>query len=107
MSTGENQGPKNGVAHVLGALAGSGNQLVQLGTLLLVGISGLGNFIQGENLSRQSLEDRDRAVRQIHQLYDRIDEFERRQKISLDNQRQIIETLQLLRAKQQQLLDKQ
>lgn len=87
----------------MAALAGSGSQLVQLGTLFLVGISGLGNFLQGENLSRQSIVDRERAIQEIHHLYDRIDDFERRQKQSLDNQRQIIETLQLLKAKQEQL----
>lgn len=102
-----NEGQRNGLTQVLSGLASSGHQLVQLCTLALVAISGLGNFIQGENLSRQSIEDRDKAVRQIHQLYDRINEFENRQRQSLDNQRIIIETLQLLKAKQQQLLDKQ
>jgi hypothetical protein len=71
---------------VLGTLAASGNQLVQLGTLGLVAISGLTSFFQTAQVGEQSHKDRDRAVREIHQLYDKVDEFEARQLTILKTQ---------------------
>lgn len=67
----------NGKA-VLHTLASSGNQWVQLGTLALVGLTGIGNFIQGERLNSAQIEDRERAVRQISQMYAKIEDFETR-----------------------------
>jgi hypothetical protein len=76
---------------VLSTLAGSGNQLVQLGTLGLVAISGLTSFFQTQEVGHEGRVDRDRAIKEIHQLYDRVDGFEQRQKQILQNQTQMLQ----------------
>lgn len=77
---------------VLSTLASSGNQLVQLGTLVLVGISGLTSFFQTKEVSHEGRVDRDRAIKEIHQLYDKVDDFERRQRQSLEIQQQVMDS---------------
>jgi hypothetical protein len=77
---------------VLSTLAGSGNQLVQLGTLVLVGISGLTSFFQTSQVGEQGRREQERAIHEIHQLYEKVDEFERRQRQSLEIQQQIMDS---------------
>jgi hypothetical protein len=73
-------------------LAGSGNQLVQLGTLVLVGISGLTSFFQTSQVGEQATREQSRAIHEIHQLYDKVDDFEKRQRQSLEIQQQIMDS---------------
>jgi hypothetical protein len=93
---------------VLSTLAGSGNQLVQLGTLVLVGISGLTSFFQTSQVGEQGKREQDRAIHEIHQLYDKVDDFEKRQRQGLENQTQMLENqesmLRVLRDNQQRYL---
>jgi hypothetical protein len=93
---------------VLNVLAGSGNQLVQLGTLGLVAVSGLTSFFQTNQVGEQGRADRDKAIREIHQLYDKVDDFENRQKKVLENQAQMLSNqdavLRVLRDNQQRYL---
>ena len=71
-------------------MASSGDTWVKLGTLLLVVFSGIGNFVTTERVGELGHRERDRAIREIHNIYDRIDEFEKRWEQSLANQRAII-----------------
>jgi hypothetical protein len=93
---------------VLSTLAGSGNQLVQLGTLVLVGLSGITSFFQTKEVGHEGRVDRDRAIKEIHQLYDRVDDFEQRQKQTLQNQTQMLQNqesvLRIMRDNQQRSL---
>lgn len=95
---------------VLGTLATSSNQLVQLGTLGLVAISGLTSFFQTLQVGEQSHQDRDRAVREIHQLYDKVDEFEARQMTILKTQNTMLSNqenvLKIMKDSQQRELEK-
>lgn len=98
---------ENGKTAILQSLAKSPDRWVQFGTLLLVGISGLGTFFQTDHLGRQAQEDRDRAVRQINQMYQRIDEFEHRQMQMLKNQTDILESNNQQLKNQNELLENQ
>lgn len=67
-------------------LAKGGNQYVQLATILVVVLSGGGNFLgtwqtgrETQRLSREDREDVLKAMREIHQIHDVIDETVRRQ----------------------------
>lgn len=82
----------NNTKSALGTLAASSNMWVQLATVGLVGISGFTSFFQGLQLSDEGKQNRDRAVKQISELYNRIDEFEKRQVLILSNQREITES---------------
>jgi hypothetical protein len=73
------------------ALAKLLNQL-NIPTLVLILLTGGGNFFQGVQLGQEGHEERDRALREIHQLYGRISDFEDRQQKSLDNQKEIIKS---------------
>lgn len=86
--------PKNGNKSVLLALAGSPDKIVQLGTLAAVVMGGFSSFFQGQQISSQVHDDRDKAVREIHALYNRVDDFETRQLKVLANQREILELLE-------------
>jgi hypothetical protein len=80
-----------GRSALLNTLASSGNQVVQLGTLALVGVSGLTSFFQTNQVGEQGRVDRDKAIHEIHQLYDKVDDFEARQKKVLENQTRMLE----------------
>lgn len=84
----EQPNSKNGV---LQTLAGSSNQMVQLGTLLAVVLSAVTSTCQTNQLSEQSLVDREKAVREIHLLYEQVEAFERRQLQMMNNQKDLLE----------------
>ena len=71
------QPKKNGLLQLI---FGSGDTTVKLVTIALVVISGGGNFLATNNLSNQERDDRDRAVREIHDLHEALDTAFRRQK---------------------------
>lgn len=98
----ETNGQKNGSS----ALAKLLNQ-VNLPTLALILLTGGGNFFQGIQLGHEGHEERDRALREIHQLYGRINDFEERQEKSLANQKVIIESNAEQVRNQTELLNKQ
>jgi hypothetical protein len=79
-------------AKLLQTLAGSSDRVVQLGTLSMVALSGIASLFQGEKISQEGTRERNQAVQEIHQLYDRVDEFERRQKKSIENQNLLLES---------------
>jgi TolA-binding protein len=81
-----------GKAKLLQTLASSSDRVVQLGTLGLVAVSGVTSLFQGEKISAEGHRDRDRAVAEIHALYDRVDEFERRQKQAIENQNLLLQS---------------
>jgi hypothetical protein len=87
----EKIGNGDGKAKLLQTLASSPDRMVQLGTLGMVAVSGIASLFQGEKISTEGHRDRDKAIQEIHSLYDRIDEFERRQKQQLENTNQLLE----------------
>jgi hypothetical protein len=100
--------PPNGMGQLLSTLAQSGDKWIQFSVLVLVGISGLGNWVATQNTSQQQLQGqqriRDEVIQQIGQnyrwtkdLHDQIDEFEGRQKQIIDNQSKIIKQLDELK----------
>jgi hypothetical protein len=100
-----NDAPKpNGVASLLSTLAHSGDKMIQFGILTLVGLSGLGNFLatrnNGDETRTQVVVAREQAFRDLRDLHNALDDFEKRQKAVLDG-------LQLSARNQQQLLDNQ
>ena len=92
---------------VLHTLASSGNQFVQLGTLALVAISGLTSFFQTSQVGEEGKRDRDKAIEEIHHLYARVDDFERRQKQNLEIQHQIMDSNSRQMQNQTQMLQNQ
>lgn len=67
--------------------------MVQLGTLAAVLVGGMGSFFQGEKISSQVHEDREKAIREIHALYSRMDETDQRQLKAMQNQQEILDRL--------------
>jgi hypothetical protein len=63
----------NGKIALLTQLASSGDNWVKLGIMILVGVSGIGNFINtsqtGEAVSRLSKEEAEQIQKEIHTIY--------------------------------------
>jgi hypothetical protein len=99
-----NPQPKNGVVTLLSSLAASGDKAIQFGILVLVGLSGLGNWVATNNNGGETRTQvnvaREQAFRDLRDLHDALDDFEKRQKAVLDE-------LQLSARNQQQMLDNQ
>ena len=99
-----NPEPKNGVVTLLSSLAASGDKAIQFGILVLVGLSGLGNWVATNNNGGETRTQvnvaREQAFRDLHELRDALDDFEKRQKA-------VLEGLQVSARNQQQLLDNQ
>jgi hypothetical protein len=100
-----NDTPKpNGMAALLTTLASSGDKMIQFGILVLVGLSGLGNWLATNNNANETRtqvnEAREQAFRNIKDLHDALDDFENRQKAVLDG-------LQVSLRNEGQLLDNQ
>lgn len=83
----------NGLTSVLSTLASSGDNWVKLGTLALVAVSGIGNFVQTQRTGAENRHQIDRDVREIWQALDRNkDEFHRMVQDS-DQTRKLLEDL--------------
>jgi hypothetical protein len=89
---------------LLTQLATSGDKMIQFGILVLVGLSGLGNWLATNNNGGETRNQvnaaREQAFRDLHELRDALDDFEKRQKAILDG-------LQVSARNQQQMLDNQ
>lgn len=97
---------KNGTT----ALASLLNQL-NLPTLALILITGGGNWFATKATSDEQRADILKAVSQIHDLHESLDEFEQRQKetlikatTALDNQNQLLRNQSMMISNQQQLI---
>jgi hypothetical protein len=90
-----NSAPKNGLLTLLSSLASSGDKAIQFGILVLVGLSGLGNWVATNNNGGETRTQvnvaREQAFRDLHELRDALDDFEKRQKAVLENQQQILD----------------
>jgi hypothetical protein len=99
-----NSAPKNGVVTLLTSLAASGDKMIQFGILVLVGLSGLGNWMATNNNGGETRTQvnvaREQAFRDLRDLHNALDDFEKRQKAVLDG-------LQVSVRNQQQMLDNQ
>jgi hypothetical protein len=99
-----NPEPKNGTVALLTSLASSGDKMIQLGILVLVGLSGLGNWLATNNNGGETRTQvnvaREQAFRDLRDLHNALDDFEKRQKAVLDG-------LQVSARNQQQMLDNQ
>jgi hypothetical protein len=99
-----NPQPKNGRVALLTQLATSGDKMIQFGILVLVGLSGLGNWVATNNNGGETRTQvnvaREQAFRDLRDLHNALDDFEKRQKAVLDG-------LQLSARNQQQMLDNQ
>jgi cellobiose-specific phosphotransferase system component IIA len=73
---------KNGLLTLL--LSSGGDVSVKLITLALVVISGGSNLFATKSLSDQERHDRDRAIREIHELHDEFETAFKRQKQTTD-----------------------
>lgn len=73
---------KNGLLTLL--LSSGGDTTVKLVTLALVVVSGGSNLFATKSLSDQERSDRDRAIREIHQLHDDFETAFKRQKQTTD-----------------------
>ncbi len=96
--------PEENKTAVLTTLAQSSNKWVQLATVGLVGLTGFGNWIathqDGVETRTELNASRLQAFRNIKDLHDALEDFEKRQKAMLDG-------LQLSARNQQQMLDNQ
>jgi hypothetical protein len=94
----------NGIATLLTTLARSGDKAIQFGILALVGLSGLGNWLATNNNGGETRTQvnvaREQAFRDLRDLHNALDDFEKRQKAVLDG-------LQVSARNQQQMLDNQ
>jgi phage-related tail protein len=92
----------NGKMALLTTLASSGDNWVKLGIMVMVGISGLGNFVattrtsdDQRNLTKQEANEVRTEIRDIYRkvddLHGALDGFEGRQNKMLSNQQQLIE----------------
>jgi hypothetical protein len=99
-----NPEPKSGTVALLTSLASSGDKMIQLGILVLVGLSGLGNWLATNNNGGETRTQvnvaREQAFRDLRDLHNALDDFEKRQKAVLDG-------LQVSARNQQQMLDNQ
>jgi hypothetical protein len=90
-----NPEPKNGVVALLTQLASSGDKMIQFGILVLVGLSGLGNWVATNNNASETRTQvnvaREQAFRDLRDLHNALDDFEKRQKAILDNQQQMLD----------------
>jgi phage-related tail protein len=98
------ESPKeNGKMALLTTLASSGDSWVKLGIMLMVGISGLGNFVattktsdDQRNLTKQEAQEVKNEIhdiyRKVDDLHGALDEFESRQKKMLQNQGQLLQS---------------
>jgi cell division protein FtsB len=73
---------KNGLLAML--LSSGGDTTVKLITLALVVVSGGSNLFATKSLSDQERLDRDRAIREIHELHDEFETAFKRQKQTTD-----------------------
>jgi hypothetical protein len=98
------QNSKNGITSLLSTLASSGDKAIQFGILIMVGLSGLGNFLatrnNGDETRTQVNVAREQAFRDLRDLHNALDDFEKRQKAMLEG-------IQLSARNQQQMLDNQ
>jgi hypothetical protein len=80
---------------LLSSLAASGDKMIQFGILVLVGLSGLGNWVATNNNGGETRTQvnvaREQAFRDLHELRNALDDFEKRQKAVLDNQQRILD----------------
>jgi hypothetical protein len=100
-----NDTPKpNGLSTLLSTLAHSGDKAIQFGILVLVGLSGLGNWLATNNNASETRAQvnvaREQAFRDLREMHDALDDFEKRQKA-------VLEGLALSAKNQQQMLDNQ
>jgi hypothetical protein len=100
--TGKKNG--NGIVTLLATLARSGDKMIQFGILVLVGLSGLGNWLTTNNNANETRTQvnvaREQAFRDLRDLHNALDDFEKRQKA-------VLEGLQVSARNQQQMLDNQ
>src|ERR1700746_4199049 len=93
----------NGIA-LLTTLARSGDKAIQFGILVLVGLSGLGNWLATNNNASETRTHgnvaREQAFRDLRDLHNALDDFYKRQKA-------VLEGLQVSARNQQQMLDNQ
>lgn len=80
----------NGKLSVLTALASSGDTWVKLGTLILVAITGLGNFVATKEDGRLTREEAVLAAKEIHELHAQLDDSAQRQKATLEKLDQLL-----------------
>src|ERR1700739_4050422 len=90
----------NGVVTLLTTLAHSGDKMIQCGILALVGLSGLGNWMATNNNASETRTQvnvaREQAFRDLRDLHNALDDFEKRQKA-------VLEGLQISAPNQQQM----
>jgi hypothetical protein len=84
--------PSENGSNATGALAKLLHQL-NLPTLGMIMLMGGGNFFATKTTSDEQRGDILRAIREVHELHEALDDFEKRQKQALDNQNQILERL--------------
>jgi hypothetical protein len=80
---------KANASTLLSSIASSGSDWVKIATLVLVGISGTGNFWRTGEAERVSKGEAEAAVREIHDLHNELGNFERRQREILDVTREL------------------
>jgi hypothetical protein len=94
----------NNIVTLLTTLAHSGDKMIQFGILALVGLSGLGNWLATNNNASETRTQvnvaREQAFRDLRDLHNALDDFEKRQKA-------VLEGLQISARNQQQMLDNQ
>lgn len=66
---------------------------INLPTLGLILAMGGGNLFQGITSSQANKHEIDRAIAEVHQLYEKLDDTDRRQLKALANQQEILEAL--------------
>ena len=85
--------PPNGFSALLNTLA-SGDNFSKLIMMGLIVISGGGNFWETSRGNQVNFQEIERATREMHQLYDQLQDYRKRQDQLMDNQRRILEKLE-------------
>jgi hypothetical protein len=109
----------NGMQKLLHTLAQSGDKYVQFGILVLVTLSGIGNWFATQSTGNQNLQGQDRIrdemrqkLDEIHRwvksdLHEEVSGFESRQRSALDKLRLGLDQQSVMLANQQQMLQNQ
>ncbi len=72
--------PKNGITGLLSTLAASGDNWVKMGIMVMVAVSGGGNFLATKQTARATDHEISQALREIHDLHEQLNASIQRQK---------------------------
>ena len=82
--------PPNGISALLNTLA-SGDNFSKLIMMGLIVLSGGANWLETQSGNQSNMQEIKRAITEVHELYYKLMDYERRQTVMMDNLRQILD----------------